>query len=130
MPAARMRLPQDLERRELTMTEFFASGRAIDLVLSLIALEAAALIVLWRMGRCPLPPRATLLILAPGTCLLFASRAVISGASGALISFLFLVALAIHLTDLRQRWRSQNRQTPDSPSKQSESQRATAGDVG
>lgn len=86
------------------MTEFFASGRSIDLVLFLIGLEAIALIVLWRMRRCPLPPLSTLLILAPGTCLLMAARAAITGAEWIWVSSLFLVALVIHLIDLRQRW--------------------------
>ena len=91
------------------MTEFFASGRSIDLVLLLIGLEAIVLMVLWRMRRCPLPPLATLLILAPGTCLLLAARAALSGASWAWVSSLFLVALFIHLVDLRQRWQERTR---------------------
>ncbi|WP_295389084.1 hypothetical protein [uncultured Thiodictyon sp.] len=86
------------------MAEFFASGHSIELVLFLIVLEAIVLMVLWRMRRCPLSPAATLMILAPGTCLLLASLAVINGAGWVWISSLFLVALAIHLVDLRQRW--------------------------
>ncbi|MBK1716639.1 hypothetical protein [Thiocystis violacea] len=94
------------------MTEFFASGPSIDLVLLLIGLEAIVLMVLWRMGRCPLPPLSTLLILAPGTCLLLAARAALSGASWVWVSSLFLVALFIHLVDLRQRWQERSRQNP------------------
>jgi hypothetical protein len=86
------------------MNEFFSSGHSIDLVLLLIGLEAIGLMVLWRMGRCPVPPLATLLILAPGSCLLLAARAALSGASWGWVSSLLLVALAIHLVDLRQRW--------------------------
>jgi hypothetical protein len=86
------------------MSEFFASGHSIDLVLFLIGLEAIGLIVLWRMRRCPVPPLATLLILAPGTCLLLAARAALTGAAWGWVSFFLLVALAIHLVDLRQRW--------------------------
>jgi hypothetical protein len=92
------------------MTEFFASGRSIDLVLLLIGLEAIVLMVLWRMRRCPLPPLATLLILAPGTCLLLAARAALAGADWVWVSSLFLVALFIHLVDLRQRWQERSRQ--------------------
>lgn len=95
------------------MTEFFASGHAIDLVLLLIGLEAVTLIVLWRKGRCPLSPFATLLILAPGTCLLLAARALVNGAAWDTISLLFLTALVIHLIDLWQRWleRARSRST-------------------
>ena len=92
------------------MTEFFSSGRSIDLVLILIGLEAIGLMVLWRMRRCPLPPLSTLLILAPGTCLLLAARAAITGAAWGTVSFFFLVALVIHLVDLRQRWLREERQ--------------------
>jgi len=94
------------------MAEFFTGGRTIDLVLLMIALEAIALMVLWRMSRCPLPPLATLLILAPGACLLLAARAALAGASWVWVSSLFLVALFIHLVDLRQRWQERSRQDP------------------
>lgn len=76
----------------------------------LIGLEAIVLMVLWRMRWCPLPPLATLLILAPGTCLLLAARAALAGAEWVWISSLFLVALVIHLIDLRQRWQERSRQ--------------------
>jgi hypothetical protein len=92
------------------MDEFFAGGRSIELVLSLIVVEAIVLMVLWRMRLCPLPPLATLLILAPGTCLLVAARAALVGASWVWVSSLFLVALVIHLVDLRQRWQERRRQ--------------------
>jgi hypothetical protein len=90
------------------MAEIFAGARAIELVLSLILLEAVLLIVLWRLRRCPLPPLATLLILAPGTSLLLASLAVLSGASWVTVSLLFLTALLLHLLDLRQRWQERH----------------------
>ncbi|HYN79637.1 MAG TPA: hypothetical protein VES73_17795 [Lamprocystis sp. (in: g-proteobacteria)] len=94
------------------MAEFVASGRIIDLVLLLIGLEAIGLMVLWRMRRCPVPPLATLLILAPGTCLLLAARAALTGAAWGWVSFFLLVALAIHLVDMRQRWQHWNRLNP------------------
>jgi Zn-dependent protease with chaperone function len=92
------------------MDEFFTGERTIDLVLLLIALETIALMVLWRMRRCPLPPVATLLILAPGAFLLLAARAALAGASWVWVSSLFLVALFTHLVDLRQRWQERSRQ--------------------
>ncbi len=86
------------------MTEFFASGHSIDLVLFLIGLEAIGLMVLWRMRRCPVPPLAVLLILAPGSCLLLAARAALTGATWVWVSSFLLIALVIHLVDMRQRW--------------------------
>jgi hypothetical protein len=97
-----------------TMADFFAGGRSIEFVLVLIALEAIVLMVLWWMRRCPLPPMATLLILAPGTSLLLAARAALAGASFVWVSSLFLLALLIHLVDLRQRWQERRRQAPAS----------------
>ena len=94
------------------MAEFVASGGMIELVLLLIGLEAIGLIVLWRMGRCPVPPLATLLILAPGTCLLLAALAALTGAPWPWVSSFLLIALAIHLTDLRQRWQHWDRLGP------------------
>lgn len=91
------------------MAEFFASGHSIDLVLFLIGLEAIVLMVLWRKGRCPVPPLGTLLILAPGSCLLLAARAALTGAAWQWVSFFLLAALAIHLVDLRQRWQDWGR---------------------
>jgi tellurite resistance protein TehA-like permease len=94
------------------MAELFTGERSIEFVMLLIALEAIVLIVLWWMRRCPLPPLATLLILAPGSCLLLAAHAALAGASWVWVSSLFLVALFIHLVDLRQRWRERRRQDP------------------
>ena len=91
------------------MAEFFGGVRAIEMVLALIGLEATVLIALWRLHICPLPPRATLLILAPGTSLLLAAHAALAGASWMWVSTLFFVALVIHLVDLRQRWQERHR---------------------
>jgi hypothetical protein len=92
------------------MAEFFTSERSIQLVLLLIGVEAIVLMVLWRLRLCPLPPLASLLILAPGTCLLLAAHAALARASWEWIASLFLLALVIHLIDLRQRWQERRRQ--------------------
>jgi ubiquinone/menaquinone biosynthesis C-methylase UbiE len=99
------------------MSELFGSAHAIDLVLSLIVLETIVLIALWRRGRCPLPPLETLLILAPGSFLLLAARAVLGGAAD-WVPILFRAALATHMLDLRRRWRdrqSLDREVDESP---------------
>ena len=86
------------------MAEFFASGRAVDLILFLMGLEAIGLLVLWRMRGSGIPPVALLLILASGGCLLLAVRAALTGAPWAWVSFFLTASLAVHLVDLRLRW--------------------------
>ena len=87
------------------MTELFESGRVADLILLLIAIEAALfcmLALIWR-GRVPLA--ALLLNLAAGACLLLALRAVLTQASWTLAAIWLIAALAAHVGDLILRLR-------------------------
>ncbi|HYN77331.1 MAG TPA: hypothetical protein VES73_06020 [Lamprocystis sp. (in: g-proteobacteria)] len=86
------------------MAEFFASGRAVDLVLLLMGLEGIVLMMFWRRRGCGIPPTALLLILASGGCLLLAVRAALTGAPWVWVSFFLLASLVVHLVDLRLRW--------------------------
>jgi hypothetical protein len=87
------------------MAELFASGRAVDLILLLMVLEALGLTVLWRLCACGLPPRALLVILASGGCLLLAVRAAFTHALWVWVAPFLTASLAVHLIDLRLRWR-------------------------
>jgi predicted GNAT superfamily acetyltransferase len=87
------------------MEQAFASGRAIDAVLVLVALQAA-LLVAWarRTGR-GVPPASLLATLAAGGFLLLALRSALVGAWWGWTGLALLAALAAHLIDLRLRWR-------------------------
>ena len=92
------------------MAEFFASGRAVDLILFLMGLEAIGLLVLWRMRADAAYRRvALLLILASGGCLLLAVRAALTGAPWAWVSLFLTASLVVHLVDLRLRWVADDR---------------------
>jgi hypothetical protein len=77
---------------------FFASGHAVDLVLVIIALEAAWLILTRRMT-----PWAALLVLGPGVFILLAVRAALVGADWWWVSLPLLASFPLHLLDLRRR---------------------------
>ena len=87
------------------MAALLASGRLIDIVLALTALEAIALILYFRRSGRGVPPGEYLGALAPGLCLLLALRCGVSGADWTWTLLWLLAALAAHLADLRRRWR-------------------------
>ncbi|MGG5811054.1 hypothetical protein [Falsiroseomonas sp. CW058] len=87
------------------MEEFFASGRAADLVLLVMAAEAALLLA-WRRrsGRGP-SPGAVMALVLPGAALVLALRVALTGGWWGWVALCLLAALAAHLADLRGRWR-------------------------
>ena len=87
------------------MDEFFASGRVADLLLGLMALEAALFGGYHRLtGRGP-PLPGLLANLGAGACLLLALRAILTGVGWQVAALCLLGALILHLADLRARWR-------------------------
>ena len=87
------------------MTALFASGVIVLLILAGVALEAAALSVLFhRTGR-GIPPAILLPNLGAGACLLAAAGAALRGWWWGWIGALLLVGGIMHLVDLRRRWR-------------------------
>lgn len=86
------------------MSEFFASGRAADLVLVVLALETAALLG-WRRHTGRGPSAATVLSLVlPGAALVLGLRVALTDGWWGWIALCLLAALAAHLADLRRRW--------------------------
>lgn len=87
------------------MAEFIASGRVVDLILALMAVEGTVLAVHHRRtGRgIPLPDLAV--NLAAGACLLLALRAALTDAGWTGTAAWLGLALAAHLADLGRRWR-------------------------
>ena len=88
------------------LRDLVMSGRVVDLVLVVMALES---IVLWiyhkRTGKGLSPAQITVMMLA-GVFLLLAMRAALTGGDWTLIAMCLTASFAVHLTDLATRWRS------------------------
>jgi hypothetical protein len=85
------------------MAELFASGRAVDLILALVAVEAALL----ALRRHLYTDGPSVLSLAPnllsGACLLVALRTALTQSWWGWTALCVLAALAAHLLDLNTR---------------------------
>lgn len=91
------------------MTEMVVSGRLIEVILALVAIEAAVLLLWVRAtGRGP-SPVAILVNLAAGACLMAALRAALVGAEPIHILAPLALALVAHLADLVLRFREAGR---------------------
>jgi hypothetical protein len=86
------------------MSELFASGRIVDLILVFALLEGA-LLAAWRRAaghdHAVADVASTLL---PGACLLLALRCTMVGADWIWTAVWLLAALVTHLADLARRW--------------------------
>lgn len=91
------------------MDELLASGRLVDLILVLMAVEAIALLVLWRRQARGVPPAQLLANLAAGGSLLLALRAALTGAHWPWLGLWLTAALIGHLADLGLRWRTEEK---------------------
>ncbi len=80
-------------------------GRAIDLVLAFVVLEALVLFAAWRYAGRGLTPREIVSALLPGACLMLALRAALAQQPGLVIAGWLLASLVSHLTDLALRWK-------------------------
>lgn len=84
------------------MGDFFTRGHVVDLILIIMALEAAWLLVRRRKDR---PGRIVDIVLAfaPGVCLLLALRAALVGAAWPWVALALTASFPLHLLDLRRR---------------------------
>ncbi|MFO1394590.1 MAG: hypothetical protein U1F09_12570 [Steroidobacteraceae bacterium] len=87
------------------MYDWLAGGRAADVVLALMALEAVVLVGYNRRSGRGLAPRELLPGLAAGALLVLALRATLAGQGVAGATPWLLGALVAHLSDLALRWR-------------------------
>jgi hypothetical protein len=79
------------------MTEFFASGRAVDLVLAVLLMEA--LWLRWRGQRwADIAPA-----LLPAVLMMLGLRAALTGMHWTFVSVPLALAFPVHLYDLRRR---------------------------
>jgi hypothetical protein len=87
------------------MADLLTSGRAVDLILGLLVIEAAVLLTFHhRTGR-GLGARQLLGLLLSGGFLLLALRAALTDAGWLWIGAWLTLALVAHLADLAMRWR-------------------------
>jgi hypothetical protein len=88
------------------MSELFASGRIVDLVLALTALEGLLVVAYHRRTGRGVAPADFLSNLLSGICLMLAVRGALVGAWWGWIALCLLAALVAHLADLRRRWQA------------------------
>jgi hypothetical protein len=81
----------------LTLESLFTSGRAVDLVLAFMAVEAIVLILMKRRAV------TVALTILPGAVMMLALRAAITGAGWQWVAIWLTVSLPLHLADLRHR---------------------------
>ena len=87
------------------MAELFASGRLVDLILAIVAIEAAFLVFYWRSTGRGVSPGDLLPNLCAGALLLLALRLSLGDAGWELCCASLAAAGVAHLVDLNRRWR-------------------------
>jgi hypothetical protein len=87
------------------LSELFKTGRIVDLIIGLIALEAVVLLMYARGTARGIAPMALLPNLAAGACLLLALRFALVAAPWGWMAVCLAAGLLAHVADLAQRWR-------------------------
>jgi hypothetical protein len=87
------------------MADFFLSGRLVDFILIVVALEAAILLLLWRYAGRGIAPGDLLPNLCAGAFLLLALRVTLGGSGWTTTCGCLAAAGAAHLIDVSRRWR-------------------------
>ena len=87
------------------MAELFASGRLVDLILVIVAIEMAVLLIFWRSTGRGVSPGDLLPNLFAGAFLLLTLRLSLGGAGWQLCCGSLAAAGVAHLVDLNRRWR-------------------------
>jgi len=91
------------------MQAFFETGRVVDVVLVVLAVEAIVAFAWLRpSGRAASALAANL---AAGACLLFGIRAALVGSDWYWVAFWIGLSLPLHLADLASRWRMISRRS-------------------
>jgi hypothetical protein len=88
------------------MESLVASGRILDVVLALMAVEAAVLALWRRRTGAGLRLPDVILLLLPGAGLVLAARALLTGAAWTVAAAWLALALAAHAGDVVRRWRA------------------------
>ncbi|MEQ8405999.1 MAG: hypothetical protein RKE49_12945 [Oceanicaulis sp.] len=85
-----------------TLEALFASGRIIDLILVLVAIEALVLALIPRL-RGSMRPLDVAGLLLPGVMLMLAVRTALTGAPYTMTAAMLAAALVFHLLDVARR---------------------------
>ena len=88
------------------MSELFAGGRIVDLILGFMVLEAIALVAYRRSTGKGIARADLLANLFAGFFLLLALRGALMSAAWGWIAACLAAALVAHLADLRRRWQA------------------------
>ena len=88
------------------MSDLFASGRLVDLILLIVAIEAVVLIVYWRKTGKGIAPRNLLPNLIAGALLLLALRLTLAQAGWMAICGCLAAAGVANVIDIMRRWRA------------------------
>lgn len=86
------------------LAELIESGRIVDIIVGLVALEALALVVYRRWTTFGPAPADVATMLLGGVCLMLALRAALTGAGWVWVAVFLSASLVAHLADLRRRW--------------------------
>ncbi len=87
------------------MADLFETGRLVDLILVLTAIEATCLVLYWRWRGRGIAPLDLLPNLFAGAFLLLALRLALGGAGWELCCGSLAAAGVAHIVDLSRRWR-------------------------
>ena len=91
------------------MSDLFATGHIVDLILGFMVLEGGAVLAYGIRTGAGLAPGDLLSSLVPGALLLLALRGALVASWWGWIALFLVAALLAHLADLRRRWRSRPR---------------------
>jgi hypothetical protein len=86
------------------MTDLFATGKVVDLILVLMIAETLVLAGYHHLTGRGISTVPLLTNMAAGACLLLALRAALAGGSWSVIAIALSAALGMHALDLRSRW--------------------------
>ncbi len=87
------------------MSELFASGHIVDLIIVFTAIEVTAVVAYRRRTGRGLPSGDLISTLLSGICLMIALRCALTGLWWGWIGLCLGLALVAHLNDLARRWR-------------------------
>jgi hypothetical protein len=87
------------------MQAFFESGRIIDVILLIVAIEAVVVVILRHRLAGLFDMRGFFVSLVSGVCLMVALRGALTGAPWTFIAPFLVASLIAHLIDVAQRWR-------------------------